>query len=204
MHLQWLGQTAFKLQTKNVDEEVITIIDPYKPKHGEFPRSLSPQIALFSRSEENSVTLSGEPLIIDTLGEFDTKGVMITTVGAEDGTVLFKIISEGINVVHLGALSKKPSDAVVEALGKIDILILPVGDSTRYLKATEAAELVTALEPRIVIPIAYHSDTDPDALPVEAFIKAIGLKPEATDKKLIIKAKDLPQEEMKLYILEKA
>ena len=44
---------------------------------------------------------------------------------------------------------------------------------------------------------------DPKAKPVSDFIKELGLKPEVTDKKIIIKAKDLPQEETKLYILEK-
>jgi hypothetical protein len=51
--------------------------------------------------------------------------------------------------------------------------------------------------------VAYHCDTDPDAAPVTAFIKELGLKPEATEKKVIIKKKDLPQEETKLIVLEK-
>jgi hypothetical protein len=38
---------------------------------------------------------------------------------------------------------------------------------------------------------------------VTDFIKELGLKPEITDKKVIVKKKDLPQEDMKLYLLEK-
>jgi hypothetical protein len=71
------------------------------------------------------------------------------------------------------------------------------------LEPAQAARIVTTIEPRLVIPLAYESDSDPKANPVSAFIKEMGLKPELTDKKLIIKSKDLPQEETKLYILEK-
>lgn len=84
-----------------------------------------------------------------------------------------------------------------------DILFIPVGGGANYLGAKEAAALATALEPRVIIPMAYHCDTDPDAAPVTAFVKELGLKPEATEKKVIIKKKDLPQEETKLIVLEK-
>ena len=84
-----------------------------------------------------------------------------------------------------------------------DILFIPVGGGENYLNAKEAAALATALEPRIIIPMAYSCDTDPDAGTITSFIKELGIKPEATEKKVIIKKKDLPQEETKLIVLEK-
>ena len=84
-----------------------------------------------------------------------------------------------------------------------DVLFIPVGGGTNYLSAKDAAAMATALEPRVIIPMAYNCDTDPDAAPVTAFVKELGLKPEASEKKVIIKKKDLPQEETKLIVLEK-
>lgn len=203
MHISWLGQTCVRLQTKFGDEDVVTIIDPYRPDSGEFPRSLSPQIALYSHGEEESVTLSQNPFVLSTLGECEIKEVMINTLPTAEGNIIFKILAEQISLVHLGRLPKKPELEELEKIGTIDILMIPVGGGKNYLSAEDASTLITALEPRIVIPIAYQCDTDKGADPLSVFIKESGLKPDKTEKKLIFKKKDLPQDETKLMILEK-
>ena len=203
MHITWLGKTTIKIQTKNVDEDIVTLVDAYRPETGEFPRSIGANIALFSRGEKDAVTLTNDPFIIETLGEFDTKGLLITSVAGPNGTTIFKLSVEGINIVHLGILNQKLDDTMIEAIGRIDILILPVGGGTQYLSPSDAAQTVTTLEPRIVIPVGFSCDTDPQAQSIESFIKELGIKPETTDKKFSIKAKDLPAEETKLVVLEK-
>ncbi len=204
MHISWLGGTCVKLQTKYQEEDVVVLIDAYRPTKGDFPRSFSPTIALFSTGEEDAATLSQNPFVLSTLGEVELKEVMITTWPAAAGTIVFKINAEGISIVHLGVLNKKLTADEIEKMGSVDILFVPVGDVGRYLNAEDAAALVTALEPRVVVPIAYQCDTDPTAKPVTEFIKELGLKPDSTDKKIILKKKDLPQEETKLMILEKS
>ena len=203
MHISWLGGTCIKLQTKFQDEDVTVLIDAYKPSTGEFPRSFSPTLALFSKGNSGAATLSQDPFIMDTLGECELKEVMVTAWPTESGTIIFKLNIEGMSVVHLGALTKKPNMSELENLGHIDALFLPVGGGA-MLNAEDAAALITSLEPRLVFPIAYQCDTDPKAKPVSEFIKESGLKPDTTDKKIIIKKKDLPQEETKLFILEKS
>ena len=203
MHLNWLGQTCVKLQTKNIDEDVIIIIDPYRPDQGDFPRNLAPQIALFSHGNDNAVTMAQDTFTVDTLGELEVKGVMIYAMPSNDGNIIFKINAEGMNMVHLGKITKKIDNANLEQISGPDILFIPVGGHGEYLDAEMAANLVTTLEPRIVIPIGYQCDTDPKVGTLEEFIKEIGLKPENTEKKVIIKKKDLPQEETKIIVLEK-
>lgn len=204
MHISWLGQTCIKLQTRHLDEDVVLVIDAYKPATGDFPRSLSPNIALFSRGIEGSIVATGQnPFILDTLGECEIKEVMITSHPGEGSGLIFKINAEQMNLVHLGCLNKKPDMAELEKIGAVDILCVPVGGGSSALSPEDASDLVTALEPRLVIPIGYHCDSDPKAKPVADFIKELGLKPDTTDKKIIIKKKDLPQEDMKLIVLEK-
>ena len=202
MHIQWLGQTCVKLQTKNLDEDVVVLLDGYRPEKGDFPRSFTPQVALYSRGQTDAATLSQNPFVLDTLGECETKGVMIYAIPGSDGNIIYKLNAEGMNILHLGRQKTKLENDTVEKIGTVDILLLPVGDG-EYMSPENAAALVTTLEPRIVIPIGHQCDTDSKAKPVSEFIKELGLKPEATDKKFIIKAKDLPQEETKLYVLEK-
>jgi L-ascorbate metabolism protein UlaG (beta-lactamase superfamily) len=203
MHLQWLGQTCVKLQTKNLDEDVTILIDAYRPNKGDFPRSFSPQIALFSHGADDAVTLSQNPFVLSTLGECETKNVMIYALPSPTGQVIFKLNAEGLNIVHLGALTAKIDNGELAKIGSVDILFIPVGGGKNYLSPEDAAALVTSLEPRIVVPMAYQCDTDPSAEPITQFIKEMGLKPDITDKKIIIKQKDLPQDETKLFVLEK-
>ncbi len=204
MHLSWLGQTCVKLQTKFKDEEVTVLIDGYKPEDGDFPRSFSPQVALFSAGSENASTLSQNTFIIDTLAECEVKEVLVTAWPTEAGSLVFKINTENLSIVHLGRMSKKPDMVNLEKIGSIDILFIPVGGGKNCLSPEDASELVAALEPRIVIPMGYQCDSDKTAKPISEFIKELGLKPEVTDKKIIIKKKDLPQDETKLMILEKS
>lgn len=203
MHISWLGQTCVKLQTKYLDQDVTVLLDAYKPAHGEFPRSFTPTIAMFSNGMEGAATLSQDPLVINTLGEFEMNEVMVTAWEGDGANIIYKINAEGLSIVHLGKMLKKVDPANLEKIGHIDILLIPAGNGASYLPLEDAVDLVTALEPRIVIPIAYQCDTEKTAKPVSDFVKELGIKPEVTDKKLIIKKKDLPQEETKLYILEK-
>ncbi len=203
MHISWLGQTCIKLQTKNQDKDVIILIDAYKPKKGDFPRNFSPDIALFSQGQDNSSTISPDTFVVDSLGEMEVKNVMIYSLPGFESSVIYKLNAENLNMVHLGRLKKPLENSEMEKIMSPDILFIPVGGGESYLDAKTAAQLANTLEARIIIPIAYNCDTDPDAAPITAFIKELGLKPEATEKKFIIKKKDLPQEETKLMVLEK-
>ncbi len=202
MHISWLGQTCVKLQTKNLDEDVVILLDAYKPDKGNFPRNFSPQIALFSKGQDNAATVGGA-FILDTLGEVEIKNILITALPGSDNNIIFKINAEGMNLVHLGRQNKKIDAAILEKIGTPDILFIPVGGGEDYLKPEEAAEIVNELEPRVVAPVAFKCDTDPSALPVNAFLKESGLKDGQPEQKIIIKKKDLPQEERKLIVLEK-
>lgn len=203
MHISWLGQTVIKLQTKNLDKDITVLLDAYKPKKGEFPRSFSPDVALFSQGMDNAATLSQGAFVVSSLGEMEVKNLMIYAIPGSDDSVIYKLNAEGLNIVHLGKIKAAPANEYMEKIMSPDILFIPVGGGESYMDAKSAAALANTLEPRLIIPMAYNCDTDPDAAPVSAFIKEMGLKAETGEKKIIIKKKDLPQEETKLIVLEK-
>lgn len=203
MHISWLGNSAIKIQTKPLNEDVTVVIDPYKPDAGAFPRSLTPNIGLYTRGEDGSITLSGDPFILTTPGECETKGVLVTAVqGHEANQVFYRIDSEYMSVAHLGNASKQLTDKQLEVLSDVDILIVPVGGKDCY-NAEDAVKAVNAIEPRIVIPMYFKSDIDPAAEPVSTFLKAYGAKDVVEEAKTIIKKKDLPQEETRVIVLTK-
>lgn len=203
MHISWLGQTCIKLQTKNLDQEATILIDAYKPKKGDFPRSFSPDIALFSGGRENAATLTQNPFIIDSLGEFELKNIVVYSLPNLENNNIFKINTEGMSIVHLGKLNKNLDNGELEQIMNPDILFIPAGGEPDYLDPKTAAALVTTLEPRIVVPMGYKCDLEPQAQPISKFISEVGLKPENETKKIIIKKKDLPTEETRLIVLDK-
>ncbi|MFA4830724.1 MAG: MBL fold metallo-hydrolase [Patescibacteria group bacterium] len=202
MHFTWLGTTAIKIQTKHAGKDVVVVIDPYRPAHGSFPRSLAPDIALFTRGEKGSITLSGDPFILSAPGECETKGVLVTAAaGREPGTIVVRIDAEGISVGHLGLIGQTPPNQALDVLSGVDVLCLPVG-AKDALTPEGAMKVVSIIEPRIIIPTAFRSDNDPQAGTEQMFLKEIGcsLKPE---KKIILKKKELPQEETTVALLYK-
>lgn len=203
MHISWLGTSAIKIQTKTINDDVIIVIDPYKPTKGAFPRSLVAHIGLYTRGEENSITLSGNPFILSTPGECETKGVLVTAVqGHEAKQVFFRIDSEYLSVGHLGNASKALTNEQLEILTDVDILIIPVGGENCYT-AEQAVKAVNAIEPRIVIPMWHKSDNDTGASDVSTFIKEFGAKDIIEETKTIIKKKDLPQDDTRVIVLNK-
>lgn len=202
MHISWLGTTAIKLQTKHQGNDVTIVIDPYKPAKGSFPRSLAPNIGIYTRSEKNSVTLSGKPFIFATAGECETDGVLMTAAdGRDPNHTVVRIDAEQMSIGHLGLLDQLPPKAAVDMLSGVDILFVPVG-AKEGLTPELAMKAVNIIEPRVVIPMAFTSDNDPKAEGAEGFLKEIGAKVEP-EKKVIIKKKDLPQEETHVILLEK-
>ncbi|MFH1789584.1 MAG: MBL fold metallo-hydrolase [bacterium] len=203
MHISWLGQTCVKIQTKNINVDSTIVINAYKPKKGSFPRYFSPEIALFSSGMDNTATLSQNPFVISTLGEFEMQGIVIYSLPDDENNRIFKLVSEGMTIVHLGKLNKNIENSRLEKIMNPDILFIPVGGRPNYLERKMAASLATAIEPRIIIPIGFKCDTDPDSKPISMFVDEAGLKPENQTKKIIIKKKDLPADETKLIVLDK-
>lgn len=204
MHISWLGGTAIKIVAKPFDEEVVVVIDPYKPAEGTAPRSLTPQVAIYTRGSADSITLSGDPFVLDTPGECDIKGVLITTVGGNGpGQTMIRLDAEGISLAHLGLVNKSLNQAQREVLSDVDVLFVPVGGVDSY-GAEEAVKAVNDIEPKVVIPMAHQSDNDPKAAPASVFCKAMGVTPKnEAETKVIIKKKDLPVEDTSVVVLSK-
>lgn len=203
MHISWLGNTGIKLKAKPFDKEVTVVIDAYKHDKGDVPRSITADIALYTRGQKNEITISGNPFTLANAGECETKDVLITSAPSQTpGEFILRIDVERMSLGHLGLAKKQPSAANIGMLSGVDILFVPIG-GTDCIDSEQAAKAVNAIEPRIVIPIAAKSDNDPDAEPVSEFVKQIGLPAPEPEKKYIVKYKNLPQEDMELVILEK-
>ena len=203
MHISWFGTTSIKLQTKPHGNDVVVTIDTYKPAVGAFPRSLTPDIGIFTRGEKGSITLSGDPYLLSTAGEIDTKEILVSAVeGHNPGETMVRIDAEQMSIGHLGLTNKALNKKQLELLSGVDILFIPVGHKDSF-DAEAAVKTVNEIEPRIVIPMAFKSENDKDSKTIDNFLKEIGSKNGSPEKKVIVRKKDLPQEETKVIVLQK-
>ncbi|HBF67182.1 MAG: Zn-dependent hydrolase of the beta-lactamase fold-like protein [Candidatus Magasanikbacteria bacterium GW2011_GWA2_46_17] len=202
MNIQWFGNSCFRIQTKHHGEPVDMVIDSYKPANGDFPRNLSTNIALFTHGADGTVTLSDEPMVIETPGEYETKGIFIYAYPVASG-LIFYFESEQVTCAHLGYVNKELTDKELELVGEADILMVPVGGGDAA-DASTAVKIVTQIEPRIVIPMCYHSAAGETWDKLEKFSKALGLPGVTPDKKFKVTKKELPEEETKLVIIERS
>lgn len=164
-----------------------------------------------NHADHNNVSaLRGNPFVIDCAGEYDFKGILVEGIdsyhdegqGKERGSnTIYRIEVEDISIVHLGDLGNILDSAQLEKLAGTDILLIPVGGKYT-LDAKKAVEVISQIEPRIVIPMHYQTDgLKYDLDPIDKFIKEIGMAP-SYEEKLKISKKDLPQEDMELVILK--
>jgi L-ascorbate metabolism protein UlaG (beta-lactamase superfamily) len=210
MIITWLGHFCFKIQDKTGSDGVTLTTDPFDKSIGLKMTNFESDIITVSSDnlEHNFVDgLRGTPFIVNTPGEYDIKGIFVQGVEASDGAdkknqnIIYRITIDDISLVHLGRLSTVLENKQLEHLVGTDILLLPVGGKN-FLDAKKAMEVVSQIEPRIVIPMAYKiPDLKLDYDGVEKFIKEIGIKP-TEEERLKISKKELPQEDMELVILK--
>lgn len=211
MHLSWLGHSAFKIETKTpLRDEVVILLNPYNVPKADLPRNLKSDLVLLTNGVENTITLTGDPFIIATPGEYEIKGVMVYAValpassaGKKEPQLIFHFETEGLSLIYLGNFRGSLDDELIDKLGTIGLLLIPCGGGD-LLTANEAADLTNQLEPRMVIPHSFNPPGRRDPFEtVDKFAKLLGQKEKDWLSKLKVNKKDLPPEEMRLVLLEK-
>src|SRR5205823_237997 len=112
-------------------------------------------------------------------GEYEINDVFITGVGTYDKrrikNTVYVLELEGMVICHLGTLGHIPTADQLEQLSNIDVLLVPVGGGNT-LNATEASEVISTIEPHIVIPMHFRvDDFDADLDGLEPFAKEMGI-----------------------------
>jgi L-ascorbate metabolism protein UlaG (beta-lactamase superfamily) len=185
------------------------VTDPYDNKSiGYFPLKLKADIVTISHDSpghNNSEAVKGASHIINGPGEFEIGGVFITGVQTDgDGTgkktkdqtrnTLYVFDYDGLTVAHLGDLKQAPPQNDIEALGTVNVALVPVGGGGG-LNAAKAAEVISLLEPNIVIPMHYATpDVKVSLESLNKFIKEMGLSKPETQPSLKVTRSSLPEE----------
>lgn len=211
MHIYWYGEACFKIQTN----ETVIFTDPYNKEIGLTPPRTKANIVTVSHNHEdhnNTGAVADEnSIILNTPGEYDVKGVKIMGIpsfhdkkeGRERGAnTIFVFEAEDLRVCHLGDLGHLLSEEQIEQIGAIDVLLVPAGEGV-ILSAKEAAEVVSEIEPKMIIPMHYKvPGLKYNFSEVDKFCKAMGIKKPALQEKILVKKKLLSADKTEVVILK--
>jgi L-ascorbate metabolism protein UlaG (beta-lactamase superfamily) len=206
MKIKWLAHSAF-LITADSGTRIVT--DPYKSnerhKHAEFSESADIVTVSHGHSDHNNITpIQGNPLVLDKAAEVKgikdksvkIKGIMTAhdeAGGSKRGpNIIFCMDVDGVIICHCGDLGHVLTDAQVKAIGKVDVLMVPVGGFFT-IDATGATKVCEQLKPKIILPMHYL--TEKISLPIgkaDDFLKGKSNITRADSSEIEIKAGKLP------------
>jgi L-ascorbate metabolism protein UlaG (beta-lactamase superfamily) len=204
MEITWLGHSCFRLRGK----EATIVIDPCDKSTGYTIGKPTADVVAVSHdhpAHSNVAAVAGTPRLIRGPGEFEVAGVLITGIPTyhdkEQGAQLGKNTAyvfelDDIRICHLGDLGHVPTAEQVEEMSGVDVLLAPVGGGST-IGAAAAAETVSLVGPKLVIPMHYKTDTSKGELePLERFLKEIGASSSLNERlpKLSITRSTLPDE----------
>jgi L-ascorbate metabolism protein UlaG (beta-lactamase superfamily) len=206
MEISWLGHSCFMLRGKNVT----LITDPFSPQLGhpqgeplKLGKVNAPIVTISHNHPGHNFAegVGGNPRVVRGPGEYEISDVLITGVasyhdnkrGAERGrNTIYIIHMDDLVICHLGDLGHTLQEEQLEEVADADVLLVPI--SGQYvLNAAQAAEVISQVEPRIVIPMHYHpSGETPD--PLDKFCREMGIEAINSQSKLVITHSTLPAE----------
>jgi len=216
MDIIYLGHSSFKIKTKTTT----VITDPYDPKMVGLKYSgAEAEIVTISHAHHDhdaSDKVTGVKKVLEGPGEYEVMGVSIigypsfhdTKQGAERGkNTIFVFEAEGLRLAHLGDLGHTITDDLVNEIGSIDVLMIPVGGKFT-IGPKEAVEIVGKIDPYFTIPMHYavpglNAQTFIGMEPVETFIKETGMTVENLPKFSLKREDILEDQGSKVIVLEK-
>ncbi len=212
MEITWYGYSCFRLAERGM---ATVVTDPYEDRLAGFDSSkLNADIVTVSQGTRGNSPgnrslqgIIGTPYVVTGPGEYEIGGVFIT--GIQTGrqkepetaqNTLYVFDFNALTVAHLGELDRPLTQAEIEAIGTVNIALVPIG-SEHGLNAARAAEVISLLEPKIVIPMHYAVSGGLSLDSLSKFLKEMGLSEVAKQPSLKITSATLP-EEMQVIVLD--
>ena len=173
MKIKWFGQSCFRFDS---DNGISIITDPFDETLGyDLPHEKANIVTVSHQHYDHNYVdaIYGDPKIIKKTGRYNIDGIIINGIqsyhdeccGSKRGTnIIYTFDIDEIRICHLGDLGHILTKEQIENIGKVDILLIPVG-GTYTLDASTAAKVVSQLNPNGIIPM--HYKTSKISLPID-------------------------------------
>lgn len=212
MDITFIGHSSFRIKGKSAS----VVTDPFDSKSVglNFPKVNADIVTISHDHDDHNKheLVKDVRKVVAGPGEYEIMGISIIGIrtfhdnkkGKDRGVnTIYLMEIDGMHLVHLGDLGHGLEQKVIEDIGDVDVLMIPVGGEYT-IDHTLAAKIVQTIEPRITIPMHYqmkglNKATFAKLTGVDDFVKEVGLPVEKTDK-LSVKAFSQP-EEQKVVVL---
>ncbi len=217
MQIQYYGHSCFKLTVKpggRATEDIVLFFDPFGKDLGLRPPQGQADVVFISHDHfdhNNIAAIKGDPVVINTPGEYAVKGINVVGLDAfhdkEEGAVkgrstIYILETEELKICHLGDLGCDLTGKQLEEIDGVDILFIPVGGNYT-IDGKKAAELIKKIEPAIIIPMHYKIPGSTAEIEDESkFCNEMGNCPKEKVVKFAIKKKDLEGKKMEIVLMD--
>ncbi|MDL1903164.1 MBL fold metallo-hydrolase [Anaerolineae bacterium CFX9] len=201
LEITWYGHSCFRITERG---RITAVTDPFSESLGIPVPKLKADIVTISHDVpgHNALdTVKSDPYVLRGSGEYEIGGVFVTGIAMHTvsdsvvrSNVAYLFDYDNLTVLHLGDLAHVPDQSMVEEMGQVNVLLVPVGGGNG-LSAAQAAEVVALIEPHYIIPMHYELPGLAVPLdPVDRFLKAMGVSKSAEQDVLKLSASDLPEQ----------
>jgi L-ascorbate metabolism protein UlaG (beta-lactamase superfamily) len=166
MQIKWFGQSSFLLTS---DAGTRILIDPFDRFLGyKMPKPIEVDMVAVTHNhgDHNKIHVaSGNYMLVNEPKEYSHEGISVkgfkTFHDKADGkkrgnNIIFRFDVDGLKVCHCGDLGHILTEEQVKAIGKVDILMVPVGGRAT-INAVDAAQVMHQLEATVTIPMHYST-----------------------------------------------
>jgi L-ascorbate metabolism protein UlaG (beta-lactamase superfamily) len=210
MKIKHLAHAAFLVTAAN---GIRIITDPYTKSPGIDHQAINETADIVTVSHEhgdhnNVSAVKGNPKIVRDSAE--VKGIQLKAVatshddkeGSQRGkNTVFCFEVDGINICHAGDLGHELTAEQVKAIGKVDVIMIPVGGFFT-IDAKTATKVCDQLKPKVVIPMHYKTEKlNFPIAGVEDFIKDKNNVARTNDSEIELTAGKLP-DTMQIIVLK--
>ena len=211
MKIEYFGHACFRT-TANDGLSLLT--DPYTKVGYELPSGLQADIVTVSHGhfDHNATHLVSTNTLLDKAGVYELNVINLQGISSyhdeqngtlRGGNILFKWEMDGLVLCHLGDLGERLSLPLLEKIGKVDVLFIPVGGKYT-IDALQAKEYVQALAPSIVIPMHYKpQDGTIDITDEKSFLQLFENVERVGDSAVELSQKDLTHKQTKIIFMER-
>lgn len=199
MKIKWLGHACFAV-TLSSGRTVIT--DPFDQSIGYPQPNLPADYVTVSHDhfDHNAVkTVPGNPEAVRKEGRHSCGEIVFTGIpsfhdnsgGSKRGrNMIFVIEAEGLRICHLGDLGHVLEKGQLDQIGKVDVLMVPVG-GFYTIDPGEAVKVADQIKPRYILPMHYKTGyIDFPISPADEFLK--NYPGHRVERELQVTAGDLP------------
>ena len=209
MDLQFYGANCLSLTYKGTR----IMVDDNLAELGAKSVIKAADIALFTGLHDEGSAPGGR-LMFDSPGEYEVADISIIGIAArahldEPGrqqATMFKLAAGELSVLFTGHIYPELSDDQLEAIGLVDVLVVPVGGNGYTVDPVGALKLIKAIDPKLVIPTHYADKSLKYSVPQQdlaAALKELSMEPKETVAKLKLKPSELG-DLTQLIVLEKS